>query len=131
MRQPIRRLRIYWKRLLHKQLSSHDIACGVSLGIFVSVVSPIGMHILLAVPLAFMLRVNKIAAVLGTLFSNPLTIGPIYWGALKMGLPLFNMNISEMRADFVADMLASTGLRDFWENLLDYGQDLFLPMLAG
>ena len=71
----------------------HRIAAGIACGAAVSFTPFIGFHILLAIALAFVLRVNAVAAVIGTVIGNPWTF-PFIWvliyelGAMLMGLEL-------------------------------------------
>ena len=69
------------------------IARGWAFGVFVGSVIPFGMQLVVAVPLAFRLKISKIGATLGTFVTNPLTILFIYpaqcWvGSRIVGKPL-------------------------------------------
>jgi uncharacterized protein (DUF2062 family) len=58
----------------------HEIALGCAAGVFAAFTPFLGLQILLAVALAFVLRVNIPAAVLGTFAGNPLS-WPAIWAA--------------------------------------------------
>ena len=64
--------------------SRHGVALGVSLGVFFGLLIPIA-QIPLSVTAAIVLRANVPAAVASTLISNPVTFGPIYYGAYQLG----------------------------------------------
>jgi len=78
----VRRLRIYWKRIKSKMvrepLPPEDIAAGWALGVFIGFAIPFGLQLIVAIPLALMMRVSKIGATCGTFVTNPVTIFFIY-----------------------------------------------------
>ena len=47
---------------------------------------PFPIHTALAAALALLLRMNLPVAIVATLASNPLTMGPMYYGAYRVGL---------------------------------------------
>ena len=72
----------YWSQLKRKMvkdpLPPEDVAGGWALGMFVGCAVPFGLQLVVAVPLALMMRVSKIGATVGTLITNPVTIFFIY-----------------------------------------------------
>lgn len=64
--------------------SRRGVAMGVALGMFFGLLVPIA-QIPLSVAAAVILRANVPAAVASTLVTNPLTFGPIYYGAYRLG----------------------------------------------
>lgn len=75
-----RSLRYMKLRLLRLSASPHSIAAGVALGIGVAWTPFLGVHIIIAMALGFLMRVNLVAAALGTTFANPLTF-PFIWAS--------------------------------------------------
>lgn len=74
--------------LHHPQLwhgSRRGVALGVSIGLFFGLLVPVA-QIPLSVAASVVLRANVPAAAVSTLVSNPLTYGPIYYGAYRLGL---------------------------------------------
>lgn len=65
--------------------SRRGVAMGVALGVFFGLIIPIA-QIPLSVGAAVVLRANVPAAIASTLVSNPLTFGPIYYGAYQLGV---------------------------------------------
>lgn len=65
--------------------SRRGVAMGVALGVFFGLLIPIA-QIPLSVASAVVMRANIPAAVLSTLVSNPVTFGPIYYGAYRLGV---------------------------------------------
>lgn len=72
----------YWKYLRAKMLKDplppEDVAAGWALGTFVGLAVPFGLQLVIAVPLAMMMRVSKLGATLATFITNPVTIFVIY-----------------------------------------------------
>lgn len=64
--------------------SRRGVAMGVSLGVFFGLLVPIA-QIPLSVTAAVILRANVPAAAVSTLITNPITFGPIYYAAYKLG----------------------------------------------
>lgn len=74
-------------RLLHPGLwrwTRKGVALGVALGVFFGLLIPIA-QIPLSVGAAVVLRANVPAAAVSTLVTNPLTFGPIYYAAYRLG----------------------------------------------
>ncbi|WP_439588381.1 DUF2062 domain-containing protein [Hydrogenophaga sp.] len=73
--------------LLHPALwhfSRKGIALGVALGIFFGLLIPVA-QIPASAAGAVLLRANLPMAVASTLVSNPVTFGPVYYGAYRLG----------------------------------------------
>lgn len=85
------RLLLYYRhRLVRLPDSSYRIAAGLACGAAVSFTPFIGLHVILALVLAFAMRANVVAAMIGTIVGNPWTFPLIwtliYWmGATAMG----------------------------------------------
>jgi uncharacterized protein len=63
------------------RLNRRTVASGAALGVFFGLIIPMG-QMPLAAAAAILLRAHLPAAALGTLVSNPFTVGPIYWLAI-------------------------------------------------
>jgi uncharacterized protein len=61
------------------------VAASFALGVAISFTPLIGLHWVIALALAFLLRLNKVDILLGTLVVNPLTLGPVSAVALPLG----------------------------------------------
>jgi len=72
-------LRYFVHRLERMQASPHQIALGCAAGVFVSITPLLGTQMILAALLAFAIRANIPAALIGTFFGNPLS-WPLIWG---------------------------------------------------
>ncbi|WP_336294097.1 DUF2062 domain-containing protein [Bartonella sp. CB169] len=86
------------KRILRISATPHKVALGFAIGIFLACSPLFGMHIILAIFFSWIFRGNFAAAIIGTLFSNPLTFLLIVMADYKVGyfcLSLFS-NINEI-----------------------------------
>lgn len=61
------------------------VAASFAVGVTISFSPLIGLHWVVALLLAFVLKLNKVDVLLGTLVVNPVTIGPISAVALPLG----------------------------------------------
>ncbi|GAB3184311.1 DUF2062 domain-containing protein [Hydrogenophaga aquatica] len=73
---------LHHPRLWH--MSRKGIALGLALGIFFGLLIPVA-QIPVSATLAVILRANLPVAVASTLVTNPVTFGPVYYGAYKLG----------------------------------------------
>lgn len=80
-----RRLRVVMRRVLHTADSPTRTAAAFSLGVFLGFSPFIGVHTALALLLAFALRLNRLAVLLGTFTLNPFTVVPIYGAGTTLG----------------------------------------------
>ncbi len=85
--QSHRWLRWIGPRLLHPRLwhlGRRGIALGVALGLFFGLLVPVA-QIPLSAGAAVLLRANLPCAIASTLVTNPVTFGPVYYAAWKVG----------------------------------------------
>lgn len=75
-----RKLRYYMRQMIHLQGSPHKIALGAAVGVFLSFLPTFGVGALLAILLATIFRLNKIAALLGSMINLPF-FAPFTWTA--------------------------------------------------
>jgi len=97
-------------RILHVEDSASSIAGGVAVGLFVGFTPLLGLHMLLALAGAAILRVNKAVAVLCVWISNPFTLLPIYVPAYMLGrvmLGLFRPASAAVKAERIHDILSN------------------------
>ncbi len=82
------KLHHFHRRFLH-MLGRDDppeiVAASFALGVAISFTPLFGLHWAIALVLAFLLRLNQIDVLLGTLVVNPLTLPPASWAAMHLG----------------------------------------------
>jgi uncharacterized protein len=117
----LRRSGRYWYcRLTRMSDSPERLARGLAVGIFAGFFPFVGTQSLFAIALALPFRANKLAAVLGTWVSNPLTSLPLYLFNFKIGCALLGLS-----ADFSSDGLSLT------ETLLALREEFLSALFLG
>lgn len=115
-----------WKRAFHyvkhrmRRLpdSPERIGRGIWAGVFTSFSPLYGLHFVIAVVLARIMRGNYLASLMGTFFGNPLTYVPIGVTALQTGHWLLGTEMKEGEH------------RSFGGKFIDAGSDLWSNFLA-
>lgn len=80
------------------QVNRRSIAGGVASGLFFGSL-PIPIQIPCAVAVAILARVNVAVAAISTLYSNPLTMGPLFYFNYRIGVWLFGGGVPD-KVDF-------------------------------
>lgn len=120
LNKKIKRLISYYKlRLARLPASSYAISSGFACGSMVSFTPLLGLHFILAVVFAFLIRGNIIAALLGTVVGNPLTF-PFIWGLIyNVGIYFFPQEKTDMELEISYHMI------------INQTYEIFVPMLIG
>lgn len=93
-----------------------NVVPAFSLGLFL-VFMPVPGHLLIGALLALALRINIPVATLTTLISNPLTMGPIYYLAYRVGQRLLGTPPQPFAFELSFDWLTGSFLA-IWQPLL-------------
>jgi len=127
---------LHHPRLWH--MSRKGIALGVALGMFFGLLIPVA-QIPFSAALAVLLRANLPVAVASTLVTNPVTFGPVYYGAYQLGKWVLlepTPSAEDMarllarkaeEAEAAADLSLWEGVVLAWERLRTVGK----PLLVG
>jgi hypothetical protein len=67
------KLKDYVLRFSSKGLSTNEIALGIALGNFIGFIPVMGTHTIVAIGLAYILRLNTLIVLLGSQISNPIS----------------------------------------------------------
>lgn len=116
----LRGLRHAYKKMLRLKSSPHDIALGLALGVFIGLLPIIPFQSVTVLVLALALRCSKLAALLGTLVSNPLNIPFLYFIMHRLG----RVFLPDWRGPYNPEHLTIT-------DLLQTGWHVFGTMLLG
>ena len=122
--------------------SPKRIAVGISAGVFASFTPFYGLHFIIAIIIARLLRGNILAALSGTFFGNPLTYVPIGIISLNMGHFIMGTNqpASEQTIeifigawDDFGDNLVALFVNEptTWERSVVFLNKVFTPYLVG
>lgn len=108
----------YVQHRLHRLPDSPEtIARGVFAGVFTTFTPFYGLHFFVAGLLAWVLRGNILASLLGTFFGNPLTYVPIGIASLRTGYWLLGIDRHEPHHKSLVAKFTSAGT-DLWTNAL-------------
>jgi uncharacterized protein (DUF2062 family) len=116
----VNRIISYYKlRLARLPDSNYAISSGFACGAMVSFTPLLGLHFVLAVIFAYLIRGNFIAALIGTVVGNPITF-PFIWGLIyKIGTYLTNIKLQKITHEINFDMI------------VNQTYEIFFPMLVG
>ncbi|MDP1536587.1 MAG: DUF2062 domain-containing protein [Burkholderiales bacterium] len=109
-------------------LHRRSVAGGVAVGLFAGLV-PGPLQIITAVILAIVFRVNLPVAALLTLYTNPLTIVPLYYLAYRYGALVTMTDITNHKPAVFST--AEHGLTDWIPALIDWMISLGKPLAVG
>jgi uncharacterized protein len=91
-------------------------AGGAAIGMFCAFI-PFPVQTITSAALAIVLRMNLPIAVVFSLFSNPVTIPPLFFFAYQFGSTLLGLEEKEVQFTFTWDWISSTFVH-IWEPLL-------------
>jgi len=123
--------------------TSHKIALGAAIGVFVCFSPILGVHMAMALVLVYFLRANLVASFITTMFGNPVTYPFIATASLGLGRTVLGMNAKDddYQSLHTAFWKASTdawqliqswfGVAERPEGLADFVSNIFLPYLIG
>jgi uncharacterized protein (DUF2062 family) len=93
-----------------------EIAKGVALGIFVGMTPTFGFQMAIAIVFAYLLRENRLAAILGVWVTNPVTAPFIYATEYEVGRRLLGMERFQLPSELT------------WEAYSTLGWEILFPM---
>ena len=115
--------------------SASAIAVGVACGVFVSFTPLMGLHIVLAIALAWVLGGNVIASVIGTAVGNPLTFPFIWLATYRAGSWALGMRGAreDTATNFGAEVWRMIAERQggLGDALIGIGENFIWPMSVG
>lgn len=93
----------------------HSIALGMAIGVFVSLTPTIPLHTVLCIGLAFLLRASKVAALMGSMLANPVTLPEFYYASYKLGSAIWRNPVAWNAHDLELHEIISKGWEFFAE----------------
>lgn len=123
--------------------TSHKIALGAGIGVFVCFSPILGVHMAMALVMVYILRANLVAAFIMTMFGNPVTYPVIAAASLGLGRAVLGRNAKDddfqsLHSAFWQAFTDAWQLVQSWfgiaehpEGLADFLSNLFLPYLLG
>jgi uncharacterized protein len=125
-------IRRWLDSLLHIDDTPERTAAAFALGVFFGFSPFLGLHTLLAILFAFLLNLNRVAALLGVYSNLPWIIAPYYWLATLAGAEITGHRPppgfrSQLRALFELSLLKGA----FWHRLAMLMRPLLVPYTVG
>lgn len=116
------------KHFLHKLVtldaSPSRIAISAAFGVFIGLLLPIGLQTIVILPLATLFGFNIVLALTASLISNPITMIPLYYTAVKIGEFITGISISWNRFEILFEDPS-------WSNLFSLGNDGLAVFFSG
>ncbi len=132
------------RRILRLPDTPHRVALGLSCGVLACFSPFFGLHIGFAVVLAFLLRGNLLAALIGTFFGNPITFPVIAAASYNIGQTLLGMAndqtplravqraFNEAASDVKRNLLNLLGSEPTsWDGVKELAGSILLPYSIG
>ncbi len=115
----IRQVKLMFVRFVRLRGLPEEIAKGVALGIFIGMTPTFGFQMAIALFFAYLLKENRLAAILGVWITNPVTAPVIYSIEYEMGRILLSMPRASLPTEFT------------WGAYADLGWDIMYPLWVG
>ncbi len=112
--------RYFYNRFIRLHGSPEQIAWGAAVGFFVAMTPTMGIQMCLAVPIAALFKINKVAAAATVWLTNPVTAPFIYGVNYMMGAKILGY---PLKAPFFSNPSWDT----FWYS----GKSVFLSLMMG
>ena len=124
--------RRWLEALLHIDDTPERTAAAYALGIFFGFSPFLGLHTVLAIAVAFLLNLNRIAALLGVYSNLPWIIAPYYTFATVMGSALTRTRLPAGYRERLVNLLElSFTDGTFWRQVGSLLRPLLLPYTVG
>ncbi len=124
-----RLLNYFWHRIGRLTASPYNIAAGLACGVSICFTPFIGLHMIIAIAIAAIIRGNLVAAAIGTFFGTPWTLPLIWLVTYHSGVYFMDAPANEVAP---LDLLNEDGnLWNLFTSMFMNINELFLPMLIG
>ena len=106
------RIRGWLEQLLHTHDTPQRTAAAFALGVFLGFSPFLGLHAVMGLALAFLLRLNRVAVILGVYSNLPWIILPYYTLSTLAGAALLGVDIQPQTLEQALSELAAASWRD-------------------
>lgn len=125
-------IRRWLDTLLHINDTPERTAAAFALGVFLGFSPFLGLHTLVAVALAFVFNLNRVAVLLGVYSNLPWIIGGYYASATMLGAAIVHQGLPKgFRERLVELFELSVRSQAFWHGLADLMRPLLVPFVVG
>ncbi len=123
-----RKIIFFYNKIVKEKAPAEYIARGWAIGMFAGCFIPLGLQLLVSIPLSFLMKGSKIGAIFGTLLTNHVTIFIIYPVQCYVGNLIIGGKLSYANVDLaMKDVIKN---QDF-ATLFSLGGDLVLSFFIG
>jgi uncharacterized protein len=120
------RLKRVFESLFHVEDTPHRIALAFGIGVWIAFSPLLGLHTVMALGIAFALRLGRAAMLLGAYINNPWTLAPLYIAGTTVGCALLGVPPEGLVAiDWDQDGVA------FYRSLLAQLRPYLWPYIVG
>lgn len=126
----LRLLKMLWS-IFAAHHSPHQVALGVSIGVFIGLSPTVGIQMVLALTLATLVGANRPAAVIPVWVTNPATLVPIYAFTYRVGAWVLSGPSRVRLTDSLHAIENADGWRDSLQRILSLGWDLQAGLWVG
>ena len=125
-------VRRWLDKLLHVNDTPERTAAAFAMGCFVGFSPFLGLHTLIAIAIAFLFNLNRVAALLGVYSHLPWIIVGYYASATMLGAAVTGARLPpDFRGRLVALFELPSGTSSFWHQVSLLLQPLLLPYMVG
>jgi uncharacterized protein (DUF2062 family) len=125
-------IRRWLDALLHVDDTPERTAASFAMGVFFGFSPLLGFHTLLAIIVAFLFNLNRVAALLGVYSNLPWIIAPYYAIVTMIGAKMIGHKTPEgFKAQLAALFQLSVFGSEFWHRLITILKPLLLPYTVG
>ena len=125
-------IRRWLDALLHVHDTPERTAAAFALGVFLGFSPFLGLHTIIAVVLAFMLDLNRVAVLLGVYSNLPWIMAGYYAFTTMIGAAMVRVNLPPNFRDQLSALFElSLRSREFWHDLLTLLRPLLWPYTVG
>jgi uncharacterized protein (DUF2062 family) len=105
--------------LLHTGDTPHRTALAFGIGVVIAFSPFLGIHMGIALLIAFLFRLNRVAILFGTYLNNPWTLAPMYLAGTSLGCVL--LGVSAEGLDGIDwELTGWAFVQDLWTSLRPY-----------
>lgn len=130
-----RSVRYVAKRILRLSATPHAVAAGVAAGVFSAFTPFLGVHMAIAIAIAWLLSGNMAAAALATFSGNPVTYPPIWAATYALGRFILGQEGEAGEHGRLAELenagWFSSGVSGFAQAVESLWEPLLKPMTVG
>jgi uncharacterized protein len=107
------------RQIISVKESPHRIASSFAIGIFIGMSPLLGLHTIMGIAVAWIMRLNKFITLVGVFVTNPWTIVPIYSFGIWLGAKLMHIDKIIPEIEW-SHMTFSVFIKDFGHLLLPF-----------